>query len=215
VLDRWMLAGLAPTVQRLAAALVRRGVSADAVTLVGAGVGLSGSVLVALGHPLAGLLCMALGRLADGLDGAIARLTTPTARGAFLDIALDFLFYASVPLAFAVLDPAANALPAAVLLAAFIGTGSSFLAFAILAERQGLNSAAYPQKGFYYLGGLTEGTETLLCFAAMCVWPAGFAALALGFAALCGLTIATRLAAGWTLLAATATATATDKDTSP
>jgi phosphatidylglycerophosphate synthase len=211
-----MLAGLAPTVQRLAAALVRRGVSADAVTLAGAVVGLSGSLLVALGHPLAGLLCMALGRLADGLDGAVARLTTPTARGAFLDIALDFLFYASVPLAFAVLDPAANALAAAVLLAAFIGTGSSFLAFAILAERQGLNSAAYPQKGFYYLGGLTEGTETLLCFAAMCVWPTGFASLALGFAALCGLTIATRLAAGWTLLAATTTATtATDKDTSP
>ena len=213
MLDRVMLAVLAPPVQRLASALVRRGVTADAVTLVGAALGLSGSTVLALGHPLAGMLLMALGRLADGLDGAVARLTTPTARGAFLDIALDFLFYASVPLAFAVLDPAANALAAAVLLAAFIGTGSSFLAFAILAERQGLNSAAYPQKGFYYLGGLTEGTETLLCFAAMCVWPAGFAVLALGFAALCGLTIATRLAAGWTLLAATTTAT--DKDTSP
>jgi phosphatidylglycerophosphate synthase len=213
MLDRVMLAVLAPPVQRLASALVRRGVTADAVTLVGAALGLSGSTVLALGHPLAGMLLMALGRLADGLDGAVARLTTPTARGAFLDIALDFLFYASVPLAFAVLDPAANALAAAVLLAAFIGTGSSFLAFAIMAERQGLNSAAYPQKGFYYLGGLTEGTETLLCFAAMCVWPAGFAVLALGFAALCGLTIATRLAAGWTLLAATTTAT--DKDTSP
>lgn len=200
MLDRLVLSWLTPTVTRLAGALVRRGVSADVVTLAGAAVGLSGSGLVALGHPLAGLLLMALGRLADGLDGAVARLTTPTSRGAFLDIALDFLFYASVPLAFAVLDPAHNALAAAVLLAAFIGTGSSFLAFAILAERQGLNSAAYPQKGFYYLGGLTEGTETLLCFAAMCLWPAAFPALALGFAALCGLTIGTRLLAGWTLL---------------
>lgn len=202
MLDRLMLSVLAPTVQRLASALVRRGATADAVTLAGAAVGLSGSGLVALGHPLAGLVLMALGRLADGLDGAIARLTTPTARGAFLDITLDFLFYASVPLAFAVLDPVRNALPATVLLAAFIGTGSSFLAFAILAERQGLDSAAYPQKGFYYLGGLTEGTETLLCFAAMCLWPAAFPVLACGFAALCGLTIATRLVAGWTLLGA-------------
>lgn len=200
MLDRVVLAWLAPTVRRLAGALVRRGVSADAVTLAGAAVGLSGSGLVALGHPLAGLLLMALGRLADGLDGAVARLTTPTPRGAFLDIALDFLFYASVPLAFAVLDPAHNALAAAVLLAAFIGTGSSFLGFAILAERQGLHSMAYPQKGFYYLGGLTEGTETLLCFTAMCLWPAAFPVLALGFAALCGLTIGTRLLAGWTLL---------------
>jgi phosphatidylglycerophosphate synthase len=64
----------------------------------------------------------------------VARLTRPTDRGAFLDITLDFLFYASVPLAFALADPAANALPAAVLLAAFIGTGSSFLAFALLAS---------------------------------------------------------------------------------
>ena len=55
----------------------------------------------------------------------MARLTAPTDRGAFLDITLDFLFYASIPLAFAVADPAANALPAAVLLAAFIGTGSA------------------------------------------------------------------------------------------
>ncbi|MDZ7855664.1 CDP-alcohol phosphatidyltransferase family protein [Sphaerotilus sp.] len=210
MLDRLMLAVLAPTVQRLASALVQRGATADAVTLAGAAVGLSGSALVALGHPLAGLVLMALGRLADGLDGAIARLTTPTARGAFLDITLDFLFYASVPLAFAVLDPGRNALAAAVLLAAFIGTGSSFLAFAILAERQGLDSAAYPQKGFYYLGGLTEGTETLLCFAAMCLWPAAFAPLAFGFAALCGLTLLTRLSAGWTLLQA-----APDKDTTP
>ena len=210
MLDRVMLAVLAPPVQRLASALVRRGVTADAVTLVGAALGLSGSTVLALGHPLAGMLLMALGRLADGLDGAVARLTTPTARGAFLDIALDFLFYASVPLAFAVLDPAANALAAAVLLAAFIGTGSSFLAFAILAERQGLDSAAYPQKGFHYLGGLTEGTETLLCFAAMCLWPSAFPLLAFGFAALCGLTLLTRLHAGWTLLDA-----APDKDSRP
>jgi phosphatidylglycerophosphate synthase len=200
MLDRLALAWLAPTVQRLAAVLVQRGVTADEVTLAGAVVGLTGSGLVALGHPLAGLVLMALGRLADGLDGAVARMTTPTARGAFLDIVFDFLFYASVPLAFALADPDRNALAAAVLLAAFIGTGASFLGFAILAERQGLNSAAYPQKGFHYLGGLTEGTETLLCFAAMCVWPGAFAALAQGFAVLCGLTIGTRLMAGWTLL---------------
>jgi phosphatidylglycerophosphate synthase len=139
-------------------------------------------------------------RLCDGLDGAVARLTQPTDRGAFLDIALDFLFYASIPLAFAVADPPANALPAAVLLAAFIGTGSSFLAFAVLAERRGLKSTAYPGKGLYYLGGLTEATETLACFALMCLFPERFALWAYGFAALCGLTIVTRLVAGWKVL---------------
>ncbi len=125
----------------------------------------------------------------------------PTDRGAFLDITLDFLFYASVPLAFAITDPAANALPAAVLLAAFIGTGSSFLAFAVLAERRGLASAAYPDKGLYYLGGLTEASETLICFALMCVWPERFAWWAYGFAVLCGVTTVARIVGGARALA--------------
>jgi hypothetical protein len=81
-----------------------------------------------------------------------------------------------------------------VLLAAFIGTGSSFLAYAILAERRGL--CASPGKGFLFLGGLTEATETLICFALMCVWPDRFAWWAYGFAALCALTIASRIVGG-------------------
>ena len=127
----------------------------------------------------------------------MARLTAPTDRGAFLDIALDFIFYASIPLAFALADPPANALAAAVLLAAFVGTASGFLAFAVLAERRQMTSAAYPAKGLYYLGGLTEATETIACFALMCLWPRQFAWWAYGFAALCGMTILSRLAAGW------------------
>ena len=55
-----------------------------------------------------------------------------------------------------------------------------------LAERRGLASAAYPDKGLYYLGGLTEASETLICFALMCVWPERFAWWAYGFAVLCG-----------------------------
>jgi len=139
-------------------------------------------------------------RVADGLDGALARATLPTDRGAFLDITLDFVFYASIPLAFAVADPAANALAAATLLAAFVGTGSSFLAFAALAGKRGLKSIVHPNKGLYYLGGLTEATETLTCFALMCLFPAWFAPLAFGFAVLCALTIVTRLVQGWRAL---------------
>ncbi|WP_088279734.1 CDP-alcohol phosphatidyltransferase family protein [Ideonella sp. A 288] len=200
MLDRPVLALAGPWLDRLAGALARRGVGADAVTLVGFGVGLAAALAIALQRPGLGLSLMLASRLADGLDGAIARRTRPTDRGAFLDIALDFVFYASVPLAFAWADPAANALPAAVLLFAFMGTASSFLAFAVMAERRGLRSTAHPRKGLYYLGGLTEGTETLACFAAMCLWPAAFAPLALGFAGLCGLTWLARLHAGWTVL---------------
>ena len=197
MLDRSAQALIAPALQSLAAWLVRRGAAADAVSLLGFALGLGGAGLIVAGQSQAALLLLLASRLADGLDGAVARLTQPTDRGAFLDITLDFLFYASVPLAFALADPAANALAAAVLLAAFIGTGSSFLAFSVLAERRGLKSAAFPDKGLYYLGGLTEATETLVCFVLMCHWPAGFAPLALGFAALCGITLLARLHAGW------------------
>jgi len=200
MLDRAATALLKPVLDRMAARLVRAGVGADGITLAGFAIGLAAAAAIALRSPLAGLLLMALSRLCDGLDGAAARLTRPTDRGAFLDITLDFLFYASVPLAFALADPAANALAAAVLLAAFIGTGASFLAFAALAGQRGIKSLAYPAKGLYYLGGFTEATETLLCFTLMCLWPPWFAPLALGFAALCGLTIVARLAAGWRLL---------------
>ena len=197
MLDRPAQALISPALQPLAQALVRRGVAADAVSWAGFLLGMAAAVCIALQRPLTGLALLLASRLADGLDGAVARLTRPTDRGAFLDITLDFLFYASIPLAFALADPPANALAAAVLLAAFIGTGSSFLAFAVLAERRGLKSLAYPSKGLFYLGGLTEATETLACFIAMCLWPAAFAPLALGFAALCGLTVVARLVAGW------------------
>jgi phosphatidylglycerophosphate synthase len=194
MLDRAAQALLKPALEGLARALVRTGLGADAVTLIGFAIGIAAAVAIALQAYAAGLALLLLSRLADGLDGAVARLTRPTDRGAYLDIALDFLFYASIPLAFALADPAANALPAAVLLTAFIGTGSSFLAYAVLAERRGL--AASPGKGFVFLGGLTEATETLICFALMCVWPQWFAGWAYGFAALCAVTTVGRIAGG-------------------
>lgn len=200
MLDRLALRLLAPTIGSLARGLVRAGVGADTVTLAGFGIGLAAAGAIALQQPLWGLALLLASRLCDGLDGAVARLTQPTDRGAFLDITLDFVFYASIPLAFAVADPAANGLPAAVLLAAFVGTGSSFLAFSVLAERRGLQSTDYPGKGLYYLGGLTEATETLVCFALMCLFPQRFALWAYGFAALCALTTVTRLIAGWKVL---------------
>ena len=197
MLDRALAALIRRPLQAVARRLVTLGVGADAVTWAGFAVGALAALLIALGSPLPGLAALLASRLMDGLDGAVARLTRPTDRGAFLDITLDFLFYASIPLAFAVAEPAANALAAAVLLAAFIGTGSTFLAFAVLAERRGLKSEAYPSKGLFYLGGLTEASETLICFVLMCLWPAHFAWWAYGFAGLCLMTIVARLAAGW------------------
>ena len=174
---------------------VRAGWGADALTWLGFALGMAAALAIAMQALTVGLALLLASRLCDGLDGTVARLTQPTDAGGFLDIALDFVFYAAIPLAFAVADPAVNALPAAVLLASFIGTGSSFLAFAALAEKRGMTDTALPGKSFYFLGGLTEATETIALFAAMCVWPEHFAVLAYGFAALCAVTTGMRV--GW------------------
>lgn len=197
MLDRAIQTAIKPVLNRVARGLVRRGVGADAVTVIGFVIGMAAAASIAFGHPLPGLALLLLSRLLDGLDGAVARATQPTDRGGFLDITLDFLFYAAIPLAFAIADPAHNALPAAVLLAAFIGTGSSFLAFAVIAAKHQVPSTAFPDKSFYFLGGLTEATETLIAFAAMCLWPQWFPQIAYGFAALCAITIAMRIGWGW------------------
>jgi phosphatidylglycerophosphate synthase len=197
MLDKAIQRALKPLMTRAARGMVRLGVGADAISLAGFAVGMGAATAIALQHDWVGLALLLISRLMDGLDGAVARATQPTDRGGFLDITLDFLFYASIPLAFAIAEPAQNALPAAVLLAAFIGTGSSFLAFAAVAEKRKLQSLAFPDKSFYFLGGLTEATETIAAFAAMCLWPAAFPLIAYGFAVLCGITIAMRIVWGW------------------
>mgnify|MGYP006195356587 CR=1 FL=1 len=197
MLDRLVQQALRPVMTQAARGLVRLGVGADAISVTGFAIGMAAAGAIAAQHYLAGLALLLLSRLMDGLDGAVARATRPTDRGGFLDITLDFLFYASIPLAFALADPGQNALPAAVLLASFIGTGSSFLAFAIVAAQRGLQSHDFPDKGFYFLGGLTEATETLAAFIAMCLWPAWFPQIACGFAALCAITTALRIVWGY------------------
>ena len=178
--------------------LTQLGIKADQITLFGFLLGLL--VIPALtykAYSLA-LLFLLLNRLADGLDGAVGRLTEPTDRGAFLDISCDFFFYAIFPLGFALADPV-NALPAAVLITSFVGTGSSFLAYAAIAAKRGDTAMDFPQKGLHYLGGLTEGFETIILFISMCLFPMFFPQLAYFFAVACAVTAVSRWYQGWKL----------------
>jgi phosphatidylglycerophosphate synthase len=194
MLDSFAQRLIEPVLSRLARRLVALKVTANQLTLAGFAIGLLAAALISQGAYRAGLLLLLLSRLCDGLDGAVARQTQPTDRGGFLDITLDFIFYAAVVLAFA--DPAANALAAAALLVGFMGTGSSFLAFAVMAAKRQMSKPMSSGKSFYFLGGLTEGTETLGFFVAMCLWPAQFALLAWVFAVLCAVTTAARVVSG-------------------
>ena len=186
-----------PPLNRLAALLGGSGITADAMTLFGFGLGAAAAAAVALDQVWLGLALFLMNRFADGLDGALARLHAPTDRGGFLDIVLDFVAYGLLALGFAIRDPAAAALPAAFLLASFMGTGSSFLAYAVLAAKRGQTTSLRGRKSFYHLGGLTEGTETIAFFALCLLLPQHFPLLAWIFGVLCWLTALGRVAAGW------------------
>jgi phosphatidylglycerophosphate synthase len=181
-----------PPLDAVGRRLARLGVTANSITWTGFLVGCGAWALLALESYGWALALILLNRLADGLDGAVARHARQTDLGGYLDIVLDFLFYSGVVFFFAVGRPEA-ALPAAFLIFSFVGTGASFLAFAALAAKRGITTAAQGAKSIYYLGGLTEGSETIALFAAICLLPEHFAWFAWGFGALCWLTTAVRV----------------------
>lgn len=200
MLDRHSLKLLKPLLLYLARSLAQRGVRADQVTLISFLVGLLGVALVAGQHYLPGLLLILLNRLGDGIDGSLARISGSTDRGAFLDISLDFIFYSAAAFGFALAKPASNSLAAAYLIFSFVGTGSTFLAYAIMAERRALKDTRLPNKGIYYLGGLAEGTETIGFFILACLMPSYFPALALIFGTICLISAAVRILYGYKTL---------------
>ena len=165
MLDKFLTPMIKPMLAPVVIVLHKRGITADQLTVTGFLIGMLALPLLAFELWYGALAAIALNRIFDGLDGALARhAQQSSSAGSYLDITLDFLFYAAVPLGFILANPAQNAIAGALLLATFIGTGSSFLAFAIAAEKFKLDKPQFKYKSFYYLKGLTEGTETIGLF---------------------------------------------------
>lgn len=202
VLDSRLRPLIDPPLAASARLLAGIGLSANAVTWAGLALAAAAAGAIVAGWFAAALGLILLNRLADGLDGALARRRGATDLGGYYDIVFDFFFYGAVPLAFALHDPAANALAAAILLAGFYANGATFLAFAALAAGRNLSTEAQGKKAIYYFAGLTEGFETIAVFCAMVIWPSMFAPLALIFGALCAVSAAIRVAQVRALLGA-------------
>lgn len=193
MLDKFLRPWIDPPLNRLGLRMARAGITADAVTLAGLALGLGAAGAIMLQAFGLALVLLILSRVADGLDGAVARATQKTDFGGYLDIASDFLVYGAFPFAFVVLDPAGNAIPGAFLLLSFYVNGATFLGYAILAEKRGLKTQSHGAKTLYFTGGLLEGTETIAFFVILCLWPESFAPLAVVFGALCFVTAVSRL----------------------
>lgn len=180
-----------PPLNAAARWLAARGVSANALTILGLLFGLAAATAISQSAYEQALALILVNRIIDGLDGAVARVRGPSDFGGYLDSLCDFAFYVAVPLGFAIAQPA-NALPAAVLIASFTVTGVSFLAFAAIAAKRGLETNAHGKKSFFYSTGIAEGAETIAVFVLMCVLPNHFSGIASIYAGVCLLTVLQR-----------------------
>lgn len=200
MIDTRLRRAVDPPLNALARLLIRTGLTANQVTVAGFVIGLLAVPLLALelyGWALAVIL---VNRVLDGLDGSMARMTVVTDRGGYLDIVLDFIFYAAIPFGFILGQPDA-AIPGAFLIFSFVGSGSSFLGFAVFAAKRRISTNLPSAKSIYYLGGLTEGFETMVAFALMCLLPKWFWLIALIFGILCWITAISRVSFAYNSLA--------------
>jgi phosphatidylglycerophosphate synthase len=182
-----------PPLDAIGRRLAALGIGADAVTLLGLALGLISAALIAAGLYSFALAFLLASRLADGLDGAIARAGRSTDFGGYLDITADFLFYGAVPLAFIWANPAGNGAAGGFLLASFYVNGATFLGFSALAERHKMKTEVHGKKSLYFSEGLLEGTETILFFVLICLLPEKFAVFAWVFGLLCFVTAVLRV----------------------
>lgn len=194
MLDGWMRGVIDPGLNHVGKILAQRGVTADGVTLAGLSLGLLAALVLASGGPgWAAALPLMASRVADGLDGAVARARGKTDFGGYLDIVCDFVFYAAIPMAFVLRDPSSNGVAGAFLLATFYINGSTFLGYAVLAEKRGMETRSRGEKSLYFTAGLLEGTETIAFFLILCLVPWAFAPLAWAFGTLCLVTALSRV----------------------
>ena len=188
-----------PPLNKVARLLRGSKITANQVTIGGFLLGLAVIPALAFQMYFLAIAIIVINRIADGLDGAIARQHGVTDLGGYLDIVLDFIFYSAVIFGFCLALPD-QATYGAFLIFSFIGTGTSFLALSIFAAKRSLSTDIRGTKSIYYLGGLTEGFETIVTFLMMCLFPAWFWLIASIFGALCWITTLTRIVTSYNLL---------------
>ncbi|KGH45342.1 membrane protein [Modestobacter caceresii] len=169
---------LEPPLGRLAAVIDRPWVTPDRITAAGLVLGLGSAGAAASQEWAAALVLWLLSRLADGLDGPLARRRqartgAPDAgAGGFFDITADFTVYGTTVLGVAVGTAGVGDgpwWPFLLVLLAYYLNGAAFLAFSSIAERSGRRLD--DGRSLSFLGGLAEGTETVVVHALWLLFP--------------------------------------------
>jgi phosphatidylglycerophosphate synthase len=199
MLDGPVRAWIGPPLDRVAARLDARGIRAGQVTAAALVVGVGACAAAALAAWWVALALWMANRVLDGLDGPLARRRGATDLGGFLDFTADFVVYGGFVVGVAVAVPDAR-LACCVLLASYLLNNVAQLSFASLVEKRRLPYG--DERSLRLTPGLTEGTETVLAYAAFCVLPHHAATVAWVFAAMVLFTTGQRVALARRVLAA-------------
>lgn len=194
MLDRMLRPVKESVVSPIAAVLSRR-VHPNTITIGAFAFGIVAFVCL-LQHEM--LLCAIFwlgGRLLDGLDGAVARRSGKQSDlGGYLDMLLDVIAYALIPLGMALAFPSpAVFIAVAVLLAVFYVNIASWLYLSALMEKRKRVNEYVTTTSVFMPSGLIEGTETIVFYTLFIAFPGMFVALAYVMAAMTAITVAQRL----------------------
>ena len=192
MIDNHLNKFLKPSLNKIAKLFINFGFKANCITFLGFFFGLCCFYFIINSSFLNAIIFLFLNRFCDGIDGAIARLNGETDIGAFYDIILDFLFYSLFPIAFIFVD-LNNSYSICFLLLSFVGTQTTFLASAWIIEKNKISFSNVHKKSFFYLGGITEGFETITCFTLMLLFHEFVDYIAYIFGTLCWITFFTRV----------------------
>lgn len=191
MLDRAARAAYRPMMHRVAARVADAGVTPGAITATGLLVGIAACAAVAAEQWTLALALWLGNRALDGLDGAVARVNGPSDLGGMLDFLADFVIYGGFIVAVVIADPATG-LAASFLLATYLLNNVALLSFASLIERRGLGLG--DERSLRLTTGLTEGTETVIAYSAICLWPSHSATIMWVFGGMVVFTVAQRIA---------------------
>ncbi len=177
-----------PPLNRAGLWLAGRGATANMITGVGLIVGCAAALSIAAGQFLLGLLLIAVSRIADGLDGAVARARGPTDLGA---ISTSWRISPStrpcpLPSASPIRPTRFRPRPRR----EFSLSGTSFPRLRHHRRQAGDDHHGAGREELFHAAGLAEGSETILAFALMCLFPQSFGLIAWLFAAMCLVTAA-------------------------
>lgn len=189
MLDATLRPRLDGPLDRMAGRLDSIGIAPNAVTVFGLVLGIGCCVAIGYERWWLALALWIANRVADGLDGPLARRRGATDLGGYLDIIADFAVYGGVLVALGVALPEARMACLVVFLMYYL-SGSSFLAFSSLATKRALEGDG---RSLQFPAGLAEGTETIAAYIVVLTLPEHAEVVLWIWAALVGITLLQRV----------------------